>query len=230
MKNDETRGQLTLASLPIGNLGDITYRSLEVLRSADYILAEDTRELVRLAKMLDTTLPQIRSYRDQTHERVLPSVLADLAEGQNVVLVSDRGTPTISDPGYKLVRDVQDAGFAVTAAPGVTAAMMALSISGLPTDRFTFLGFLPRSAGKQQKLIQQFAELPATFIVYESPFRVAKLLQNIETALGGDTEVAAISELTKLHEKVLRGPVSEILAQLKDKKLKGEWVVLGRAN
>ncbi len=228
----DSAGRLTLVSLPIGNTEDLTTRSLRTLKEVDYILAEDTRQIIKLAKILETTFPEIKSYRDQTHDRVVAGIISDLAEGKQIALVADRGTPTISDPGYKLVKDVAEAGFSITATPGPTAAMMALSISGLPTDRFSFLGFLPRTAGKQQRLLAEFGALPSTLIMYESPFRVSKLVENIRIALGDDVPVVACSELTKLHEKVLRGSAAQLapalLALHKQQKLKGEWVVLCR--
>lgn len=230
--HNNTAGRLTLVSLPIGNIQDLTPRGLEALQSADYILAEDTRQIVKLVKILETRFHEIKSYRDQNHDRVVDAIVSDLEDGKQLVLVSDRGTPTISDPGYKLVKEVLDAGFTVTATPGPTAAMMALSISGLPTDRFSFLGFLPRSAGKQKKLLAEFGALPSTLIMYESPFRVAKLVANIRDVFGDDASVVACSELTKLHEKTLRGEASQLAEHLatlhKKQKIKGEWVVLCR--
>ncbi len=224
----QEKGKLKLVSLPIGNLQDVTLRALEELKSAQYIAAEDTREVGSFFAKLELPKPSWISYRDQNHDRVSPQIISLLEQGEDIVLVSDRGTPTISDPGYKLVRDAHEAGIEVVSIPGASAVIAALSISGLPTDRFSFLGFLPRGDGKQQKILEQFGELPATFIVYESPYRVGRLLKNIEAALGSDVEVAVIREITKMHEEVVRGKVSDLAAQYKDKKLKGEFVVLGR--
>lgn len=221
-------GKLILVSLPIGNTQDITARAVEVLKQTSFVAAEDTREVGSLLAKLSIPKPNWISYRDQNHDRIAPQILQLLAEGQDVVLTSDRGTPTISDPGFKLVRAALDAGFVVTATPGPSAVITALSISGLPTDRFSFLGFLPRTAGKQKQILKQFAALPATFIVYESPFRVIALVENILSSLG-DIELVAVKELTKLHETVFRGTASSVLSQLRQANTKGEWVVLGRS-
>lgn len=220
-------GKLYVVASPIGNMQDISRRALTVLQEVDLIAAEDTREIAKFFKILGLRYRELASYRDQTHERALPRLLATLAEGRNIALVSDRGTPAISDPGYKLVRDVAAAGFEVVAVPGVSAVISALSIAGLPTDRFTFLGFLPRTAGKQKKLLQQYAIPETTLVVYESPFRLLKLLNNALEALG-DKEAAVAFELTKLHERVLRGSLSSLGNQLKDSQIKGEIVVLIR--
>ena len=231
---------LYIVGLPIGNLGDVSQRALQILTDADVALAEDTRELVKFLRLTELPHKEILSYRDQNHDRVLPDILRLLEQGKTLALTSDQGTPGISDPGYKLIRDVIDAGFRVEHISGPVAAISALLLSGLPTDRFTFIGFPPRTKGKQQKLIAEFAELPATFILYESPFRVVKLLESIAEELGEETQVAAISEISKLHEQVHRGTVREVIDSLKAKgkndkkkgkgewKLKGEWVVVGR--
>ena len=222
-------GKLYLVSLPIGNLKDITLRALEVFREVGYVAAEDTREIGSFFAKHELPKPRWISYRDQNHDRAVPQILEILKRGEDVALVSDRGTPTISDPGYKLVRDVIEEDIEVIPIPGPTAAMAALSASGLPTDRFTFLGFLPRSKGKQGELLKQFATLPATFIIYESPFRVTKLLEIIQDVLG-EIDVVVAKELTKMHETFIRGKTSEVLDQVKKLPTKGEFVVLGRAN
>jgi 16S rRNA (cytidine1402-2'-O)-methyltransferase len=222
-------GKLILVSLPLGNLQDITFRSLETLKSVDYILAEDTREIIKFAHALETTFPHIKSYRDQIHERIVESVLADLESGKKIALVSDRGTPTISDPGYLLVRDVKAAGYEVTATPGASAVITALSISGLPTDRFTFLGFLPRRPGRQKALLQDFLELDTTLIMYESPFRILSLLKVINE-VAPEAQVCCARELTKMHEEVINGTAAELSEHFGKRKVQGEFVVLVRQN
>jgi len=221
-------GNLYLVSVPIGNIKDITLRALEILKDADAIIAEDTRQAGNLIKLLNLPRVRLLSYRDQQHERVFPQILELLSAGKNLALISDRGTPTISDPGYKLVRDLHSVGISVLSVPGANAAIAALSVSGLPTDRFVFLGFLPRTAGKQRKLLQQFATLPATFIIYESPFRVIKLLKLIGEELG-NIEIVLAHELTKLNEEIIKGRLEEVMKVMQVKKIKGEWVVLGRS-
>jgi 16S rRNA (cytidine1402-2'-O)-methyltransferase len=230
-------GKLLLVSLPLGNLQDVTLRALQVLQSVDYILAEDTREMIKFAQAFRAQgllngemLPSIKSYRDQTHARVEAQVIADLQSGMQIALCSDRGTPTISDPGYLMVRAAIAAGITVEAIPGPSSAIAALTISGLPTDRFTFLGFLPRTPGKQRKLMQGFADLETTLIIFESPFRVVKLLESIQEVFGEQAPVAVCRELTKMHEEVVRGPVAQVLADFKArKKILGEFVICVRA-
>lgn len=223
-------GILKILSLPIGNTQDITLRALAELGEASYVAAEDTREVGSYFAKMELPKPKWISYRDQNHDRVAPQIIELLQQGEDVILVSDRGTPTISDPGYKLVRDAHEVGIEVVSIPGPSAVIAALSISGLPTDRFSFLGFLPKGNGKQQKLIAEFGALPSTLIMYESPYRVAKLLANIAKALGSDTEVAVVKEITKLHEQVMRGTAADLAVELDGKKLKGEFVVLARVN
>lgn len=229
---NELNPALYLVSVPIGNLGDMTPRALETLLNVDYILAEDTREMVKLLHLLtQEKFPPVYSYRDQIHGRIVNKVILDINSGQRVALASDRGTPTISDPGYLLVRDVLAANLNVEAVPGVSAVVTALTLSGLPTDRFTFLGFLPRTPGKQKKLLRNFADLETTLIMYESPFRVVKLLEAIQQELGDEVKVAVCRELTKLNQEVLRGTVATVLEELKSRKLlQGEFVVCLRIN
>jgi len=219
------KGVLYIVSLPLGNLEDITLRALRTLSEVDAILAEDTREIAKFLTLKSLPRKKLISYRDQNHDRVVKEIAERIEQGENLALVSDRGTPTISDPGYKLVRDLTSLGITVVTIPGPVAAMAALSISGLPTDRFVFLGFLPRSRGKQRKILGEFATLPATFIIYESPFRIVSLLRVIAEL--GNVDVALARELTKMNEEVIRGKVLDVIDLLKDKKLKGEWVVMG---
>jgi 16S rRNA (cytidine1402-2'-O)-methyltransferase len=220
-------GNLFLVSVPIGNLKDITLRAIETLKQTDVLIAEDTRQAGKLLLLLGIEHKNMLSYRDQNHEQMLPRISEILASGKSAALISDRGTPTISDPGYKLVRDLMQQGFNIIPIPGPVAAIAALTASGLPTDKFSFLGFLPKSSGKQAELLEKFGKLSATFIIYESPFRVIKLLETIRKVLG-EIPVSAIHELTKVNETVVTGKVSEVLEKLKTQKPKGEWVVLGR--
>jgi len=150
------KGVLYIVSLPLGNLEDITLRALRTLSEVDAILAEDTREIAKFLTLKSLPRKKLISYRDQNHDRVVKEIAERIEQGENLALVSDRGTPTISDPGYKLVRDLTSLGITVVTIPGPVAAMAALSISGLPTDRFVFLGFLPRSRGKQRKILGEF--------------------------------------------------------------------------
>lgn len=215
---------LYVVATPIGNFSDITLRALEVLKSVDLILSEDTRETDKLLRHYGFSKAQL-SYRDQIHERVMGKILEFLDMGKSIALVSDSGTPLISDPGFKLVRDVKKAGFQVISLPGPSAVIAALSISGLPTDKFTFIGFLPKTKSHKEKLLKQYGEDEATVVLYESPFRVAKTLQEIYDILG-DRTVSLAVELTKSHERVITDRLSNLLPRINDVVLKGEFVIM----
>lgn len=221
------KGRLSVVSTPIGNRDDITLRAIETLKTSDVILAEDTRETGRLLNLLGIPKKKLISYREQNHDRVYSNVLRHIKIGQMVALVSDRGTPGISDPGYRLVRALQDDGVEIVSVPGPSALTAAVSISGLSTGRITFLGFLPRSSRKQRKILQQASELTSTIVIYESPLRVGKLLKLLAEEFP-QAEVSLAHELTKKHEEVIRGNIHEISEALNGKKLKGEWVVMIR--
>lgn len=215
---------LFLVSTPIGNFDDITLRSIKTLKECDYILSEDTRETDKLLRHLNIQKPQI-SYRDQNHDRVINHILNLLELDKNLVLVSDSGTPVISDPGFKLVRDVKAKGFTVVSIPGPSSIIAALSVSGLPADKFTFLGFLPKTKGHRTKLLKEYGETDTTLTIFESPFRVIRLLEEIQEILG-DRYVCVANDLTKLHELIITAKVSEILAKPDIIKAKGEFVIL----
>jgi len=217
-------GRLFIVATPIGNLSDITLRSLEVLKKVSYILSEDTRETDKLLKKYDIACSQL-SYRDQNHKRIFPKITQILDTGTDVALVSDSGTPLISDPGFKLVSELIKKGYEVESIPGPSALISALVSSGLPTDKFSFVGFLPKSSGQIKKILQSYGNLDSTLIIYESPFRVAKLLNYIKEILG-ERQIVLANEITKMHEKFYRGLVSEVLSQIEGKKTKGEFVVL----
>lgn len=219
------QGNLYVVATPIGNMADITFRAVEVMRQVALILSEDTRETGKiLAKFELSGKPQI-SYRDQNHDRILPRILDTLSAGQDIALMSDSGTPLISDPGYKLVRDLITNGVNVVSIPGPSAVISSLVVSGLPTDKFTFLGFLPKGGGARKTLLQTYGNLEATLVIYESPFRVKKLLEEIQEALG-DRKICLASELTKLHEKIFRGSVKDAILNTAAQAPKGEYVVL----
>jgi 16S rRNA (cytidine1402-2'-O)-methyltransferase len=199
---------LHLVATPIGNLGDVTLRALWVLRSVDRILCEDTRVTARLLAHFGIDKP-LDPYHDHNADRVRPAVLEALRRGERLALVADAGTPLISDPGYKLVRDAVAADLPVTAAPGPSAALTALILSGLPPDAFLFAGFLPpRSAARRQALMA-WVGLPATLIFYEGPSRLAAALADMEAVLGDRAAVVA-RELTKRHEELRRGRLTAL--------------------
>src|SRR3954470_9270563 len=199
---------LYLVATPIGNLRDITLRALEMLAAADLVACEDTRVTRKLFEHYGLSAPLI-AYHDHNAETARPKILNKLAAGGAVALVSDAGTPLISDPGYKLVRAAAQAGHPVTAAPGPSAALMALTIAGLPTDRFFFEGFLPPKETARRARIAELARIPATLVLFESGPRLAATLADLAAGLG-KREAAVARELTKLHEEVRRGDLSSL--------------------
>src|SRR3954453_18454680 len=191
---------LYLVATPIGNLRDITLRALEMLAGADLVACEDTRGTRKLFDHYGLATPLI-AYHEHNAEAARPAILQKIAVGNAVALVSDAGTPLISDPGFKLARDAAAAGLAVTAAPGASAALMALTVSALPTDRFFFEGFLPAKAGARRARIAELVRIPATLVLFESGPRLAATLEDLATGLGA-RQSAIARELTKLHEEV----------------------------
>jgi len=201
---------LYVLATPIGNAGDITLRALETLKAADLVLAEDTRVTAKLFAIhgLKGTLSP---YNDHNAAEARPRILEKLRHGARVVLVSDAGTPLVSDPGFKLVRAAIAEGLAVTALPGPSAALAALALAGLPTDRFLFAGFLPSKAGERLRALEELKSVRATLILFESPQRLSESLAAMHQVLG-DRPAAVTRELTKLHEDVRRGALSELAA------------------
>lgn len=222
------KGKLYVVATPIGNLEDMTYRAVRVLSEVAFILAEDTRESVKLLKRYDIGT-QLVSYRDQNHERIIEKVYEKLNAGLSLALVSDCGTPLISDPGYKLVRDLREKGFVVESIPGASAVISALSISGLPTDKFSFLGFLPKSDVKRKSLLEEYMGLDSTLVIYESPHRLLKLLYLLNSSYPGVSVVLA-KDLTKMREEVLSGTAEELISLLNGRDFEehphGEFVVM----
>jgi 16S rRNA (cytidine1402-2'-O)-methyltransferase len=216
-------GILWLVGTPIGNLGDLPPRASEVLADADVIAAEDTRRTGRLLKGLGIKKPMLSLHDANERERV-GSILAALRDGRSVAVVSDAGMPLVSDPGYRVVRACIEEGIEVGVVPGPSAVLAALVVSGLPTDRFSFEGFAPRKPGARVERLEALRHDPRTLVFFESPGRVKTLLRDVLVVLG-DRPAALCRELTKLHEEVLRGRVSEILAALDDDP-KGEIVLV----
>ncbi len=220
--NGSKWGKLYVLASPIGNLKDITIRALEVMEEVDYLLAEDTREadkVLREYKIKKATIP----YTDQKHNKLANKIENDLRIGKNIALISNSGTPLISDPGFRLVSVLKRKGFMVQALPGPNAAITALSISGLPTDNFVFLGFLPKGKLKRKKLLQKYGVLPASMVIYESSHRIKKLISEIHETLG-DRYICLAKDMTKKFENILTDKVSVILnSEIKEK---GEYVVV----
>jgi 16S rRNA (cytidine1402-2'-O)-methyltransferase len=215
---------LHVVATPIGNLGDITLRALVTLAGADLIACEDTRITRRLLDRYGIGTPLI-SYHEHNAAKVRPTLLRELADGAAIALVSDAGTPLISDPGFKLVRAARDAGYAVTALPGPSAALAALAIAGLPTDAFFFAGFLPSKQSARRARIAELASIPATLVLFESAPRIAATLADLTAALG-DREAALCRELTKIHEEVRRGELAMLAQDCAAAEMRGEIVLI----
>lgn len=218
-----TKG-LWLVPTPIGNLGDITLRALDVLKSADLILAEDTRTTGKLLKHYAIDTP-MRSYHMHNEHKSLPKIIPELASGGCMALVSDAGSPGISDPGFLLVRACVEAEIAVHALPGATAVIPALTLSGLPSDRFVFEGFLPQKKGRQTRL-QTLAEEQRTMVFYESPHRLVKTLTQLAEQLGEDRKASVSRELSKKFEETLRGSLITLREHFTQTPPKGEFVIV----
>lgn len=205
-------GRLVLASTPIGDLEDASPRLRAALRDADVIAAEDTRRLRSLMQGLDeTTAARIVSYYDAVERERIPALIDDLADGKTIVLVTDAGTPSVSDPGYRLVTAAIDGGYDVTAIPGPSAVLVALAISGLPVDRFCFEGFLPRKAGERRTRLEELEHESRTMVFFEAPHRALETLQAMSEVFGADRPAALCRELTKTYEEVLRGSLVEVI-------------------
>jgi 16S rRNA (cytidine1402-2'-O)-methyltransferase len=203
---------LHVTSTPIGHLADISLRAVNALAAADEILCEDTRVTGKLLQRYGIST-RLVPYHDHNAAKLRPRILDGLRAGRALVLVSDAGTPLVSDPGFKLARDVIAAGLPLHVVPGASAPLAALTLSGLPSDRFMFAGFLPEKQSERRRLLAELASVPATLIFFESPHRIAAALADIAAILG-ERQVAVTRELTKLHEEAVRGPPSDVLADL----------------
>lgn len=219
---------LYFVSTPIGAARDITLRALDVLASADVLAAEDTRTLRKLMDIHGVALNDrpLIAYHDHNGAAQRPRLLKALNEGRSVAYASEAGTPLVADPGFVLARETVAAGHKIIAAPGPSAAIAALTVSALPSDRFFFAGFVPTSGGARRTALDELSEVPATLILYESPKRVHKLLEAMQLSFGGDRQVVICRELTKKFEEVIRGPLHDVIGELADRTLKGEIVVL----
>jgi len=216
--------KLFLVPTPVGNLGDMTYRGVEVLRSVDLILAEDTRTSRVLMQHYGIDTP-LQSYHIFNEHQTVAGLVDRLLSGTTIAVVTDAGTPGISDPGFLLVREAVKAGIEVECLPGATAFVPALIDSGLPCDKFVFLGFLPHKKGRQTAL-KALADEERTMIIYESPYRLVKLLEELKEVLGEERQVSVSREISKLHAETARGTIAEVLAHFKEKEVKGEIVVV----
>lgn len=216
--------KLYLVPTPIGNLEDITLRAIRILKEADIILAEDTRNSGKLLKHYDINTP-MQSHHMHNEHKTVEGIVRQILNGKTVALISDAGTPAISDPGFLLTRSCVEAGVEVDCLPGATAFVPALVNSGLPNDKFVFEGFLPVKKGRQTRL-QTLAEESRTIILYESPHKLVKTLSQFSEYFGQDRQISVSREITKLHEETVRGTVAEILAHYEQKPPKGEIVII----
>ncbi|MEK7747787.1 MAG: 16S rRNA (cytidine(1402)-2'-O)-methyltransferase [Nitrospirota bacterium] len=217
-------GTLYIVSTPIGNPDDITLRAIHILKTVSVIAAEDTRETGMLLHHHDIHTP-LTSYHDFNKEEKAPVLIAKLKEGISVALVSDAGTPTISDPGYFLINQAILSEIPISPIPGPSAAIAALSISGLPTDRFAFEGFMPKKKAARVKRLMALSSDPHTLIFYESPYRVIDFLTDMQ-AVFGNRRIVICREMTKKFEEIIRGDLPEVLSRLKDRNLLGEFTLV----
>ncbi|OGW05513.1 MAG: 16S rRNA (cytidine(1402)-2'-O)-methyltransferase [Nitrospinae bacterium RIFCSPLOWO2_12_39_16] len=217
-------GILYIVSTPIGNLEDITLRALKVLKEVDLIAAEDTRRTKGLLNHYEISKP-LTSYFSHNEKEKGEYLLNKLKNGENIALVSDAGTPGISDPAYSLIKLALDNNIEVHPIPGPAGVITALSVSGLPTDKFIFEGFLPRKSGRRLKRLESFINEDRTIIIYESPYRILATLQEIKNILGNRSIVVA-REMTKVYEEVIRGSVEEVMQKLRGRIIKGEITLI----
>ncbi|NVM57582.1 MAG: 16S rRNA (cytidine(1402)-2'-O)-methyltransferase [Desulfobacterales bacterium] len=222
---DRSFGTLYVVATPIGHMEDITLRAIRTLKEAGLIAAEDTRQTRKLLTRYEVSTPLV-SYHDHNKEKRTPELLGKLKAGTSIALVTDAGTPSISDPGHYLVREAIREAVPVVPIPGVSAMIAALSVSGLPTDTFVFIGFVPRKASKRKELLDQLKREPRTLIFYESPKRLLGLMQEILKVMG-DRKAVIARELTKLHEEIFRGPLGAMVEEISTRPpLKGECTLL----
>mgnify|MGYP000929702422 FL=1 len=218
---------LYIISTPIGNLGDITVRAKETLEKVEYLLCEDTRKTgLLLLNLRIKNKPKLVSFYDEVEEQKIPEIVKLLGLGKEVGLVVDAGTQIVSDPGYKLIKKCQSLGYKYTSIPGPSAAINALVLSGIPSGRFIFLGFLPKKPGERKKTLEKYKNFEGAKVVYESPFRIDKLVEEIMAVVGNEVRISICREMTKKFEEILSGSPTELIKELKTKKFKGEAVVI----
>ncbi|MFP4469851.1 MAG: 16S rRNA (cytidine(1402)-2'-O)-methyltransferase [Bacteroidales bacterium] len=216
--------KLFLVPTPIGNLGDITFRAVEVLKTVDFILAEDTRTSGILLKHFEISKPLVAHHQHNEHS-VLERIVQRIGAGETAALISDAGTPAISDPGFLLLRECLRNGIEVECLPGPTAFLPALINSGLPANRFLFEGFLPHKKGRKSKL-EYLSEVPYTVVLYESPHRLLKTLEQLAEHCGAGRQASVSRELTKMYEETRRGTLADLIAHFKEETVKGEFVIV----
>jgi len=224
-QTEASAGALYLVATPIGNLEDITLRALRTLKECDVVFAEDTRRTRILLDRYEIR-KRLESYHAFNERGRTPELISRALAGEKVAVVTDAGTPCVADPGFLLVREALKAGLAPEIIPGVSSLTFAIAASGLPSERFAFYGFLPVKSGRRGECLSMIAAEDKSAVIFESPFRVAKLLGELAERLPGDTQAAVVREATKIHEEILRGPISELAALAAKRTWKGECVVV----
>jgi 16S rRNA (cytidine1402-2'-O)-methyltransferase len=225
MSQQKKPGTLYVVATPIGNLEDITYRAVRVLKEADLIACEDTRHTAKLLHHYGIDKPTV-SYHEHNEAARAEELVAKLEQGLNVAQVSDAGMPGISDPGYRVIKLAIEHGVPVVPIPGASAVVAALAASGLPTDSFQFLGFLPARSGERRTLLESVRDAQQTTVVYEAPHRIAETMKDIVELLGAERPVVLARELTKVHEEFIRGAAGDVLRRVQEHELKGEMTLL----
>ena len=220
-----SNGTLYVVSTPIGNLKDITHRALEILQNVDMILAEDTRQTAKLLSHYNIRTPQT-SLHDFSSDKKIISIIEKLQNGKNLALVSDSGTPLLSDPGFPLIREAVEKDIPVVPVPGASALLTAIVASGVPMDRFVFEGFLPPKGSSRRERLEKIREEQGTQILYESPYHILKLLEDLKAVFGNDRKLVIGRELTKIHEEFIRGTVGEMTEHFTKTAPRGEFVVI----
>ena len=216
--------KLILIPTPIGNLADITQRSVEALKSVDLILCEDTRRTIKLLNHLDIK-KTLKSFHKFNEHSLIQKIINELESGKNIGLVSDAGTPGISDPGYLIVKNCIEKDIKIECLPGPTALIPALVVSGLPCERFTFEGFLPVKKGRKTRL-EELSNEKRTMVFYESPYKLIKTLNDFKSCFGDNRVISVSKEISKIHETVFRGSINNVISELEEVKIKGEYVIV----
>lgn len=224
-KSKGVGGALYIVATPIGNLEDITYRAVRILKECDLIAAEDTRKALILLNRYEIKNKRIISHHVQNEHKTLDYIIEELRNGKKIAIISEAGSPCISDPGFLIIREAIRNGFEPQIIPGVSSLIFAAMVSGLPIEKFSFYGFLPPKEGARKRILEEIRKDEKTAFIFESPNRIKRILEEIIEFIGGDCDIALIREATKLHEEVIRGKASEIFSRIGLKSLKGEFVL-----